>query len=151
MPWGSGGNRARLALGSFYHHWNKGLRQSADPTATAEWPVTEEDGTYQFSAWWPAAPYRDNWTSAAVFELLADGVVLASKTVDQRKGGDRWEPLFEATTAKSRRYQLRIRNQGEGILSADAMRVVSTAAPRNDGSAAATVNLAPFDAILLRK
>jgi hypothetical protein len=141
------------ALGPFYHHWNKGLRQSADPAAAAEWPVVVEDESiHQFSAWWPAAPYRESWTGGAVYELLADGVVIASKAVDQRIAGDRWEPLFEAPLLRARRYQLRIRNQGEGILTADAVRVVSVAAPRNDGSVAApAVTLAPFDAVLLRK
>jgi len=123
----------------------------ADPAATAAWTVAAEEGVYQFSAWWPAAPYRADWTGAAVFDLLSDGVVVASKMVDQRIGGDQWEPLFEVPVTAGRRYRLQMQNRGEGILSADAVRVSSSARLQDGSPVATSITIPAFDSILLRK
>ncbi len=137
--------------GPFYHHWGKGCRKLAGGEGYAEWELRiPEDDRYTIEAWWASPPEQSTWTRRAVFEVLADGKVVASKVLDQTSPGDRWHPIAEVALAAKAQPRVRVRSEDSGALIADAI-LVKSAARYNDGSPAAEVVLQPFDGILLER
>jgi len=107
--------------------------------------------TYTIQAWWAAAPGAKQWTKQAVYELVADGKVVASKTLDQSKGGDQWHTIVEKLKLDPGSKPLvRIKSTDGGLLVADALHIFS-AERYNDGEAVRQVTLEPMDGIVLRR
>ena len=108
-------------------------------------------GTYTIQAWWAAAPGAKEWCRQAVYEVMAGGKVVASKTWDQTSSGDEWHTLFERLRLEPGEHPVvRLRNAGGGILIADALHMFSSER-YNDGKAANRVELEPMDGIVLRR
>ena len=91
------------------------------------------------------------WTKQAVYELVADGKVAASKTLDQSKDGDQWHTIADRLKLDPGSKPLvRVKSADGGILVADALHVFS-AERYNDGKAVRQVALEPMDGIVLRR
>ncbi len=152
----SGGGTAsgETVNGPYYHAWGTTCHELDAAPGNAVWNLgITQDGTYTLSVWLPAAPLASSWTKSARYEVLANGVVVFSATLDQSgaSAGDQWHviaPALPLTAASS--PALRVSNTGSGPLIADAAYVYS-AALYNDGSAAPSVTLAPMDGILLQR
>jgi len=135
----------------FYHDWGSSCRESADAGAYADYDLAvPEDGTYTVKVWLPEAPNRAKRTTAALYEIVSEGKVIASAKLDQTKSPDTWQTVATVTLRAGDKPQLRLRNEGVGILYADAVYVESEAR-YNDGSEAKEVTLEPFDGILLNR
>ena len=107
--------------------------------------------TYTIQAWWAAAPGAKQWTKQAVYELVADGKVVASKTLDQSQGGDQWHTIVARLKLDPGSKPLvRVKTADGGILVADALHVFS-AERYNDGEEVRQVTLEPMDGIVLRR
>ena len=100
----------------------------------------------------PAAPGSSGWTNKAVYNVISGGSVVGSVTLDQTiaAAGDAWHALGTVNLTAAGAPVLQLKNGGSGSLVADAVYVTSTAR-YNDGSAASSVTLAPFDGILLQR
>jgi uncharacterized protein (TIGR03437 family) len=152
----SGGGTAsgETVNGPYYHAWGTTCHELDSGPGSAAWNLgITQDGTYTLSAWLPAAPSAASWTKSALYEVVANGKVIFSATLDQSSAsaGDQWHPIASAlplTAASS--PSLRVSDGGSGPLIADAVYVYS-AALYNDGSAASSVTLAPMDGILLQR
>jgi uncharacterized protein (TIGR03437 family) len=152
----SGGGTAsgETVNGPYYHAWGTTCQELDAGPGNAVWNLgITQDGTYTLSVWLPAAPMASSWTKSALYEVLANGVVVSSMTLDQSSAsaGDQWHVIASGlplTAASS--PALRVSNTGSGPLIADAAYVYS-AALYNDGSAAPSVTLAPMDGILLQR
>lgn len=152
----SGGGTAsgETVNGPYYHAWGMTCHELDSGTGSAEWNLgITQDGTYALSVWLPSPPSSSGWTNSAVYEVLANGKVVYSVTLDQStaSAGDQWHLIASAlplTAASS--PVLRLTNAGSGPLIADAVYIYS-AALYNDGSAAPSVTLAPMDGILLQR
>ena len=152
----SGGGTAsgETVNGPYYHAWGTACHELDSGPGNAVWNLgITQDGTYTLEAWLPAAPLASTWTKSALYEVLANGVVVYSTTLDQSSAsaGDQWHMIapslyLMAASAPA----LRVSNGGSGPLIADAVYVYS-AALYNDGSAAPSVTLAPMDGILLQR
>lgn len=139
------------SAGPFFHDWGPGCRRNDGPSGEAEFDLDlRTDDTYTLTAWWPAAPEAKQWSRRVVFEVIADGRVLASKSFDQTSGGDEWHEIAVVPLAAAAKPVVRVRNEGSGAAIADAIHVRS-ARRFNDGSNAARVTLEPMDGIVLRK
>ena len=135
----------------FYHDWGSSCRESADAGAYADYDLAvPEDGTYTVKVWFPEAPNRAKRTTAALYEIVSEGKVIASAKLDQTKSPDTWQTVATVTLRAGDKPQLRLRNEGVGILYADAV-YVESGARYNDGSEAKEVTLEPFDGILLKR
>ena len=138
------------AAGPYYHHWGSQCR-TLNGAGEAQWDLRiPEDGTYTIEAWWATAPVQAQWTTKAVYEVVVNGAVVASGTLDQTKPGDQWRAVATVDLRAFDQPVLRIRNEGAGTLVADAIHVRS-AARLNDGTPAAAITLEPMDGILLRR
>ena len=152
----SGGGTAsgETVNGPYYHAWGATCHELDSGPGSAVWNLgITQDGTYTLEVWLPAAPSAASWTKSAVYEVLANGAVVFSTTLDQSSAsaGDQWHmlaPSLNLTALSS--PALRVSNGGSGPLIADAVYVYS-AALYNDGSAAPSVTLAPMDGILLQR
>lgn len=152
----SGGGTAsgETVNGPYYHAWGTTCNELDSGPGNAVWNLgITQDGTYMLEVWLPAAPSASTWTKSATYEVLANGAVVFSTTLDQStaSAGDQWHlivPWIHLTAASA--PALRISNGGSGPLIADAVYVYSSAL-YNDGSAAASVTLAPMDGILLQR
>ena len=134
------------------------LEQSLPHAATASpgeatWDLElRGPGTYTIQAWWAAAPGAKDWTSKAVYEVLADGKIVASKTLDQTHSGDEWHTVAEGLKLEPGQS---IRSCGSGM----AVRAPSSPTPstcsRPSGTTTAArpreVTLEPMDGIVLRR
>jgi hypothetical protein len=139
------------ATGPWYHDWGNGCHQSSSTTDTATWDLgIRADDTYTLDAWWPAAPDAVNWSSAVRYEVMVNGSVVASATLDQTKNGDQWNRIASVALTKAAGAQVRITNLQPKTAIADAILVQSTAR-YNDGSDATSVELDAKDAIILLK
>lgn len=136
--------------GPFYHDWGVGLRQLSSSAGAVRWalPIGATD-TYTVSAWWPAAPAATGWNAAARYEVVANGAVVASATLDQRTGGDRWHEIAAVRLAPGNAAFVRLTCSAAPCV-ADALHIRS-AGRYNDGSPAASVTLAPLDGIVLAR
>lgn len=135
----------------FYHDWGSSCRESADSDAYADYDLTiPANGIYTFKVWLPDAPNRTKRTKSALYEIVAGGKVIASKKLDQTNSPDSWQTVATVTVKTKDKPQLRLRNEGSGILYADAVYVESKAR-YNDGSPTREVTLEPYDGIILKR
>ncbi|MGA2132303.1 MAG: putative glycoside hydrolase [Bryobacteraceae bacterium] len=157
VTYNSGGGTAggETVNGPYYHAWGTTCHELDYGSGDALWNLgITQDGTYTLETWLPAAPGASGWTHDAIYEVLANGQVIFSATLDQTSAaaGDQWHmlaPSLNLTAASS--PTLRVHNgASSGSLIADAVYVYS-AALYNDGSAANSVTLAPMDGILLQR
>ncbi len=142
------------ANGPYYHAWLGVCHELDASSGTAQWDLAiPADGSYTIEVWLPAAPNAGSFTKNAIYEVVANGAVVASTAIDQTTSaaGDGWHPVTTALslTANSGTF-LRVHNGGSGSLIADAVYVTSTAR-YNDGSPVDQVTLGAFDGILLRR
>ena len=94
---------------------------------------------------------RSSGQSKRSMKLVADGKVVASKTLDQSQEGDQWHAIVERLELDPGSKPLvRIKSADGGILVADALHVFSVER-YNDGEAVRQVNLEPMDGIVLRR
>lgn len=138
------------ASGPFYHDWGVGLRQLSSSAGAVRWdlPIGATD-MYTVSAWWPAASEATGWNAAAQYKVVANGVVVASATLDQHTGGDRWHNIVAVPLAAGDAAFVRLTCSGAPCV-ADALHIRSVGR-YNDGSPAASVTLAPLDGIVLAR
>ncbi len=140
--------------GPYYHAWQTKAHQLDAAGGSAQWNLSiPEDGQYTLQAWLPAAPAAGNWTKNATYEVIANGSVIFSTTLDQTiaAAGDGWHTIATGLDLSAASAPVvRVRNGGPGSLIADAVYVTS-AALYNDGSPAPQVTLAPYDGILLQR
>jgi uncharacterized protein (TIGR03437 family) len=142
------------ANGPYYHSWLGVCHQLELSSGTAQWDLSlPADGAYTIQVWLPAAPNAATWTKNAVYEVVLNGNVIFSASLDQTaaSSGDGWHTIATGLnlTAAGTPF-VRVRNGGSGSLIADAVYVTS-AALYNDGSPAPQVTLTPFDGILLQR
>jgi hypothetical protein len=139
------------ALGPFYHNWGTGVHKSQGSAQNeARWtlPISTTD-VYTITAWWPAAPEASTWNQGAIYEVIANGQVVASKTLSQTAGGDEWHTIGVVSLSPSSNAYVRLRCQGAPCI-ADAL-YLRSGARYNDGSLALTVTLQPLDGIVLQR
>jgi hypothetical protein len=137
--------------GPYYHNWGKSCRKLGGKEGSAEWDLgIREDGTYTIEAWWAAAPEQPTWSKRVIYEVVAGGKVIASKTLDQTAAGDQWYAIAEVSLSAADKPFVRLRNEGDSAAIADALHVRS-AARYNDGAPVREVTLEPYDGILLKK
>jgi hypothetical protein len=144
---------SRKTTGLYYHDWGSGCRESDGGGDQARWdlPISATDTfTYTVSAWWPAEPEANNWNSSVTYEVIADGNVVASSTLDQRSGGDEWNQVAEVQLVPGDAPYVRMTCTGSAPCIADAL-LLRSQARYNDGSTAAQVTLQPMDGIVLRR
>jgi hypothetical protein len=134
----------------FYHDWGYQCHQMDGREGTAQWDLgIRADGVYTIEAWWAAAPGQTSWTHRAFYDVMAGETVLATGVLDQSTTGDQWHLIAQVPLSAAARPYVRLRNDGDGSVIADALYVQSTAR-YNDGSKAPQVTLAPFDAVVLQ-
>jgi uncharacterized protein (TIGR03437 family) len=142
------------ANGPFYHAWLGTCHQLDAPSGTAQWSLSlPADGAYTIQVWLAAAPNAGGWTKNAVYEIVSNGDVIASASLDQSSAsaGDGWHTIatgLNLTVAGT--PFVRVHNGGSGSLIADAVYLTS-AALYNDGTPAQQATLGPFDGILLQR
>ncbi|MBK9989814.1 MAG: carbohydrate binding domain-containing protein [Verrucomicrobia bacterium] len=135
----------------WYHDWGNGCHQSSSTADTATWALgIRADDIYTLDAWWPAAPAATNWSSAVRYDVMVNGSVVATTTIDQTRNGDQWNRIASVALTKAAGAQVRITNLQSKPAIADAILVQSTAR-YNDGSDAPSVELDAKDAIILLK
>ena len=138
------------ASGPFYHCWKEWCHQRSGSSGTASWalPISRTD-TYTLFAWWPAGPQPSSFNSSVTYEVVSGGQVVASKTLNQRSGGDQWHTIAEVLLPSDSSPSVRVSCTGSAPCLADAIHLTSRAR-YNDGSAASQVTLQPLDGIILR-
>lgn len=135
----------------WYHDWGSGCHQTSSTTDAASWDLgIRADDTYTLDAWWPAAPVASGWSSAVRYEVIVNGAVVASATLDQTKNGDRWNRIASLPLTKAAGATVRITSLQAKPAIADAI-LVQSAARFNDGSDAPSVELDAYDSIILLK
>lgn len=151
---GSQSTAPQNANGPYYHAWKGTCHQLDAASGSAQWDLSlPADGAYTIQVWLPAAPNAGTWAKNAVYEIVSNGTVVFSASLDQSTAGagDGWHTIatgLNLTVAGA--PFVRIHNAGSGSMIADAIYVTS-AALYNDGSPAPEVTLAPFDGILLQR
>jgi hypothetical protein len=137
------------ATGPFYHNWGTGVHKLNSAQGEARWslPISTTD-VYTITAWWPAAPEVSTWNQNAIYEVIANGQVVASATLSQTTG-DEWHLIGAVSLSPSTNAYVRLRCQGAPCI-ADALYLRSRAR-YNDGSLASTVTLQPLDGIVLQR
>jgi hypothetical protein len=138
------------AAGPFYHSWAGSLHQRTSSSGEARWqlPISAAD-TYTLSAWWPAAPQGSNWTMQATFQIVANGVAVATTNLDQTTGGDQWHDIATVPLDPTNAAYVSL-TAPAGTCVADAIHLRSLSR-YNNGQPAATVRLQPMDGILLQR
>ncbi len=148
------GPGSQLANGPYYHAWQAGVHEMDDSSGAATWDLhIPADGSYTLQVWLPAAPKASTWTKNAVYEVVSNGSVVFSASLDQTAAatGDGWHTIATGLNLTSAGAPfVRVHSGGPGALIADAIYVTS-AALYNDGSPAPQMTLAPFDGILLQR
>lgn len=138
------------AIGPFFHSW-KGKMHLLAPGTSASWrPTIPGANVYTIDAWWPAAPEAKGWSTAARYELFVGGKKVASRKLDQSKGGDRWQRIAKVSLPAGKGTVVKLVCAGTRSCAADALYLRSQAR-YNDGSPAHRVSLAPMDAIVLAR
>lgn len=131
----------------YYHAWDGTAHLGTNGKVRWDLKILEAD-RYAISAWWPAAPDAQKWNSAALYEVISDGRVVASRTADQRSSGDQWNWIGDAVLSPGAYVQMTC--SGDAPCAADALYITS-AARYNDGSNALVVTLQPMDGIVLER
>ena len=148
VQYDSGGLKAS---GPFYHCWKVNCHERSRSLGEARWDLgIQSSDTYTLSVWWPAAPQAATWNQNVTYEVVAGGQVVASKSFDQRSGGDEWHFVAEVPLSADRVNTVRMRCQGEAPCLADAVHLRSRTR-YNDGSPAWRVTLQPLDGLILRR
>ena len=139
------------ASGPFYHDWGGGCHKSSESGGEARWelPITAMD-VYTLTAWWPAAPEAVNWSANATYEVVANGQVIVSATLDQRTGGNEWHFIAAVQLSLDNDPFVRLTCAGSAPCIADALHLRSWAR-YNDGSRAEVITLQPMDGIILER
>jgi hypothetical protein len=138
------------AVGPYYHSWAGTLHERQGSAGVASWRLSvPTNDAYTISAWWPAGPRSSNWSAAATYQVLADGVVLAGTNLDQSTNGDQWHDLATVELSAGSQVSVCV-SAAAGACVADALHVRSRAR-YNDGQPAATVRLQPMDGIILQR
>jgi hypothetical protein len=142
------------ANGPYYHAWLGSCHQLDASSGTAQWDLSlPADGAFTIQAWLPAAPNASTWTKNAVYEVVSNGNVIFSASLDQTTAGngDGWHIIATGLNlAVAGAPFVRVHNGASGSLIADAVYATS-AARYNDGTPAPQVTLWPFDGILLQR
>ena len=125
-------------------------RVVAPPEVSNRFGVGQPGCCLSLAAWWPAAPGMNSWTTQAVYEVIENGKVVATATLDQTKAGDEWHEIAKVRLSQPGSATVRVRGDGKGALIADAL-YLRSAARYNDGSAAREVTLEPLDGIVLQR
>jgi len=139
--------------GPYYHAWNRTLQQLNSGSGTAQWNLNiPADGTYTIQAWLPAAPSAGTWTTNAQYQIISNGAVISTASIDQTTatGGDQWHTIATLNLTAAGNPQVVLSNGSSGVLVADALYITS-AAPFNNGAPAPSVTLSPMDGILLQR
>ena len=90
------GTKEWHAIPPYFHAWNNRCHTLAGEGGDARWDLDlREPGTYTIQAWWGAAPGAKEWTSQAVYEVVAGDKIVATRTLDQTRSGDEWHTLVE--------------------------------------------------------
>jgi len=146
------GTKEWHAIPPYFHAWNNRCHTLDGDTGEASWALDlRGPGTHTIQARWAAAPGAKEWSHQAVYEVMAGGMIVSSKTLDQTQNGDEWHTLVERLKLEpGEQPVVRIRNAGGGLLIADALHVFSTER-YNDGKATRQVSLEPMDGIVLRR
>jgi hypothetical protein len=131
----------------FYHNWGDDMALVTNGQATWNLDIPIQD-TYTLTVWWAAAPEANTWSDSAVFEVMQNGQVVSSITLDQRTGGDEWHEV--AVVNVSPGAELRLTCGGDAPCAADAVHVRSQAR-YNNGEDVMSVTLQPMDGIILKK
>ena len=115
------------AIPPYYHAWNVTCHKLAGAAGEASWELAPRGpAAYTIQAWWAAPPEAKDWTTQAVYEVVAGGKVVATKTLDQTRAGDQWHTLAEGLALKpDDKPFVRIKNAAGGALIADAIHVFS--------------------------
>ena len=138
------------AAGPYYHSWAGSLHQQVGAGGEADWQMSvPADDTYTISAWWPAASQASNWTSQASFQVVANGIVVASTNLDESTDGDQWHDIATVQLFVTNATNVRLTTP-QGICVADALHVLSQSR-YNNGQSASTVRLQPMDGIVLQR
>ena len=139
-----------VAAGPWYHQWGSSCHQIASTGASATWDLgVPANDSYTLAAWWPAAPQASGWSSQVLYEVVVGGNVVAAATLDQTRNGDQWNTIATVPLTQAADALVRITDLQTRTAIADAI-LVQSAARYNDGSDAATVDLAAMDAIVLK-
>jgi hypothetical protein len=139
------------AVGPFYHCWRASCHERSGAQGEARWDLEiQAADTYTITAWWPAAPQAANWSQNVTYEIVVGDQVVASKTLDQRFGGDEWHLVAEVPLSPDNTTYVRMYCEGEAPCVADALHLRSRAR-YNDGSPTEKVTLEPLDGIILRR
>ncbi len=140
----------RAASGPFFHSWKRTIHL-LPARSSASWRLTIPGANvYSIDAWWPAAPAAKGWSRTARYEVLVDGKRVASRKLNQSRGGDRWHRVARLRLPAGKHTVVRLVCAGSRACAADALYLRSKAR-YNDGSIAKRVVLAPMDAIVLRR
>jgi hypothetical protein len=138
------------ALGPFYHSW-KGKIHLLTGGSNGSWRLTVPGANlFSIDAWWPAAPAAKDWSRTARYDVYVNGKRVASQRLDQTGGGDRWHRVARLLLPAGKHTVVRLVCAGSHPCAADALYLRSKAR-YNDGSIAKSVELAPMDAIVLRR
>jgi hypothetical protein len=137
------------ASGPFYHDWGESVHKLNSAQGQARWtlPISTTD-VYTITAWWPAAPEASTWNQNAIYQVVANGQVVVSTTLNQTTGGDEWHLIGAVSLSPSDNAYVRLTCQGAPCV-ADALYLRSRAR-YNDGSPAQTVTLQSLDGIVLQ-
>jgi len=139
------------ATGPFYHCWQITCHERSGSQGEARWDLEiQATDTYTISTWWPAAPQAATWNQDVTYEVVVGDQVVASKTFDQRSGGDEWHLVAEVPLSPNNHPYVRMSCLGEAPCIADALHLRSLAR-YNDGSPAEAVTLQPLDGIILAR
>lgn len=144
----------RKSAGPYYHAWNKTLHELDSGTGSAQWNLgIPADGSYTLQVWLPAASTASNWTTQAVYSLVANGTTIATIPLNQSSAsaGDQWFNLGTFSLTAASNPTLVLTNGSSGSLIADAVYVFSATARYNDGAAVSQVTVPPMDGILLSR
>jgi hypothetical protein len=139
------------ATAPFYHNWGKACHERTGSQGEARWNLlVEGTDTYTITAWWPAAPSSQLWSAKARYEVVAQGQVVATATLDQRASDDQWHAVAQAVLKPDDGAFVRLSSQDGKPCVADAIHV-SSAARYHDGSTSSIVKLQPMDGIVLAR
>jgi len=88
------GTKEWHAIPPYFHAWNNRCHTLDSDTGEASWDLDlRGPGIYTIQAWWTAAPGAKEWSHQAVYEVMAAGKIVSSKTLDQTLSGDQWHTL----------------------------------------------------------
>jgi hypothetical protein len=133
----------------FYHHWAQGAHQAPAGSSAVFDLHAPVAGLYNVSMWWPAAvPARAAWAQAMLVTISPGSRQLAVNLSAQ--GGDVFFLVAGDVQLDPTSTLAVACPAGGGDCIADAV-LVESAARFNDGSAAPSVTLQAFDAIVLEK